>query len=148
MSRFFSRLLLLGALCLFMSLATGCAGSGNKMDQSKVNLIQNGVTTRAQVEQQMGPPSYTAMLPDGGRMLTYSYHETRMSALNFVPIVGDLHKDTSMQQQMLQVKIDANGIVTDHEYTDKTSQYHQGLADMISGNTASVASNTTPASAK
>ena len=98
----------------------GCYSSGNKVEQAKVDKIQKGVTTRAEVEQQLGQPSHVSMMLDGGRTLYYQYFESQQKGTNFIPF--NFHHGSTDRRQSLQVLVDKNNIVKDYEFSDKTGE--------------------------
>jgi outer membrane protein assembly factor BamE (lipoprotein component of BamABCDE complex) len=112
--------------------ATGCVSStqGNQsLAASKVNLIQKGVTTRAEVEKLLGSPDNIAMMGDGRRMMMYSGAQTASDHggdfLSSVPLVGSLvpteNKDT-VTRQVLQIVLNQNDVVEDYEYSNTATE--------------------------
>lgn len=105
----------------------GCMSSGNKMEQSRVDQIQKGVTTRAEVEANLGAPDSVAIMPDGGRALMYNYYESKAQARNFIPYVSLFGSGADTRRQTLQVVVGPNNIVQDFEMTDRTGKQNYGL---------------------
>ena len=108
----------LHAALLALGLSVGCYSSGNKVEQAKVDKIQKGVTTRAQLEAELGKPSSVSITPDGGRMLMYRYFEAKQDATNFIPF--NFHHGSTDRHQTLQVILDKDNIVKDYEFGDTT----------------------------
>ena len=108
------------AFLVTIALSLGCYSTGNKVDQAKVDKIQKGVTTRPEVEQQLGQPTHVTMMPDGGRTLYYQYFESQQKGTNFIPF--NFHHGSTDRRQSLQVLVDKNNIVKDYEFSDKTGE--------------------------
>jgi hypothetical protein len=51
----------------------GCATAGRSYDDSKVAMIEKGVTTEAQLLEWFGPASSRSMAPDGSRTLRWNF---------------------------------------------------------------------------
>jgi len=119
------------ALCFLAGLA-GCSSinneSGVQMSQDKVALIKKGVSTRADVETLLGPPMHVAMMPDGKRILSYTYTSTKVeghaTAASYIPYVGlfagGAKGEGQTRVQSLQVMLNAQGVVDDYEFSDNT----------------------------
>jgi len=86
------------------------------VERSKVSKIQKGVTTRAEVEALMGPPSSVTVLPGGlGRILMYDSWE-----LKSVPLPWPIPSKATTRNQMLEINLNKNDIVEDYELVDRT----------------------------
>lgn len=116
-----------GIMVVLVSALGGCMSSGHKMDQSRVDQIQKGVTTRAEVEANLGAPDGVAIMPDGGRMLMYNYYEAKSQARNFIPVVGMFGSGADTRRQTLQIVVGPNNVVRDYEMTDRTGQTNYGV---------------------
>jgi outer membrane protein assembly factor BamE (lipoprotein component of BamABCDE complex) len=101
-------------LCIIIGLAlVGCVSVGRKLDQSKVEQIKKGETSRAQVLQLVGSPEQ--IMRYGNGQTTFSYHFIRATpkASNFIPIAGAFAGGAKVQNEMLMVTFGTNGIVSD-----------------------------------
>lgn len=114
--------ILLAALYVTAALGLGCSSSGKEMNQSSVSQIQKGVTTRQEVESQLGPPTSTSLMPDGRRMMTYMHHESKMHGASFIPVVGGFFGGADRRSQVLQIYVKKDGIVEDYEFSDTSSE--------------------------
>lgn len=133
-----------GTISVLVLVIGGCASTGNKVDQSRVDRIQKGVTTRAEVETEIGSPDSVAMMPDGGRMLMYNYFEAKSQARNFIPYLNLLGSGSDTRRQTLQVMVGPDGVVRDYEMTDRTGQSNYNAL----GYTSSYREHATPEGAK
>lgn len=126
----------------------GCASTkyGNKMDPDSVARIQNGATTRTQVEEMLGPPTNVSMMPDGRRMLSYTYSETKAHAtpITYVPFVGSFAggAKSKSRTQTLQVMVSKDGVVEDHQFNDNATSGEYGSGLLNGGHTSTVTPTT------
>lgn len=72
--------------------------SGNKIDQSKRNLIIEGKTTKSEVISLLGEPSLKNVTDDGYLMFLYHYHKHKIGG--------------QFQNEMYRIYFDKNGVVT------------------------------------
>jgi outer membrane protein assembly factor BamE (lipoprotein component of BamABCDE complex) len=156
MNSHFTRHFAAGALslCLFLSLC-GCASvdsaSGTQLSSDKISQIKKGVTTRAEVEALLGPPMNVTMMPDGRRMMMYTYTETKGHAngMDMIPVVGLFAgggTQGQMRMQTLQVILGIHGVVEDYEFSDNTNNYATSGGGAL-GETHMSATNTSQSTA-
>jgi outer membrane protein assembly factor BamE (lipoprotein component of BamABCDE complex) len=102
---------------------TGCMSSGTKMDRQQIDhQITKGVTTRSEVEANLGTPDHVAMMPDGHRSLSYQYFDSKIKGTSFIPYAGMFMGGADHQRQTLQVLIDKNNVVEDYEFAEKATE--------------------------
>ena len=123
-------------------LVSGCAStmqvSQPLLDPDKVNRIQRGKTTRAEVEALIGPPAHVAMMGSTGeRMAVYSSYNANVVGRGGLFMTG--HGAGTTRHQMLQIQYTADGIVRDFEFTDKTDNVNSRISP------GGVRTETTPA---
>jgi hypothetical protein len=88
------RFLVITGMATLATMLAGCASSssGTKIDQSNVDRIQKGVTTRTQMEQMFGTPDNITIMGDGSgrRMATWNHIESdaHVKGTSFIPVVG------------------------------------------------------------
>ena len=97
------------------------------MEQSKIDQIKDGVTTRSQIEQWFGTTSEVGMDTQGNRNMTYRHIEVSSNAAGLVPVVGMLLSNQASKQKILQVIVDKDGIVRHHDVTDSSEVYHNSV---------------------
>lgn len=112
---------------LSVSLLFGCASVGRKIDQSAVNKIEKGKSTREDVVRLMGAPDQIAI---HGQNTMMSYHYMRATAKpeTFIPIFGAFVGGANVQNQMLMVTVGPDGVVKDIFSTQGSTEASQGLA--------------------
>lgn len=114
--------------CIGVSLVAGCASTttGNKFDESQINKIKTGTSTKENVLSLMGAPSSKNSSSNGTSIWSYQFMEFagRPTALEFVPIVSLFAGGitTSSSTQSLTTTFDKSGIVTSCMYRTSSSQ--------------------------
>jgi hypothetical protein len=106
----------------------GCSSTSSgssSLSADKVNEIQKGVTTRAQVVGMFGPPAQVTMLPGGKHAMHYYFSQsnTHADAQSFIPVVGMFatKAEGQMSTRTLDVNLDASDVVEDYQYNDNTN---------------------------
>jgi len=118
------------------------------MTADKVAQIKKGSTTRTEVEALLGPPANVSILPDGKRMLMYTYVSNKMdahaNATAYIPYVGLFagggKGENQNHSQTLQIMVNGSNIVEDYEFHDSTTNtvtQTGGLLGMSSSATSS-----------
>jgi outer membrane protein assembly factor BamE (lipoprotein component of BamABCDE complex) len=96
-------------LCILAAAALlcGCVSVGRKIDQSKVEQIKPGETTRAQVLQLIGSPDQ--MTTTGGTVIfSYMFVRATPKAANYIPIVGAFAGGANVQNESVVVTFTNN----------------------------------------
>ncbi len=104
--------------CLLM---LGCTSSGTKFDFSQAAGFVRGQTTEAQVRASLGTPNGLSMLPDGTRVLVYSYLYAGVRPETFIPLVGLFVAGAEMQVQTATFTFGPDGLL-------QSSSGYQGAA--------------------
>jgi len=122
---------LLGACALSLALPLGCATRGTAFDVDKLPLIEEGVTTRAEIERWFGRPITVRSRPSGFSIYRYFHEEETRRDTGFfsrigrtvaallgwpgvVPPVDVEYKNTVRHE--LVILFDPDGIVTEAGY--------------------------------
>ena len=107
---------------------TACASSGRKIDQSKVDQIKKGSSTKEQVLALIGTPE--KITKDGDGNTTFSYHYVYASAKgeSFIPIVGMFAGGVNTKEQSVTVKFGPDGEVPQVESSVGASDVSQGAS--------------------
>jgi hypothetical protein len=121
---------------LVIASGVGCSTTstvGNQnLTEGNVGKIVKGVTTKAEVEQMLGPPDQMTLQADGRRMMTYQGSQTSVgwssrfvqSALPFMAFVP-MSDTSTMKQQTLQIMLNREEIVEDYEFENGGSETSQ-----------------------
>jgi outer membrane protein assembly factor BamE (lipoprotein component of BamABCDE complex) len=112
-------------MCLFL---IGCATSGRKIDQTAVERIQKGVSTKADVRSLIGAPDQVTKTSAGNEV--WSYHYTRVTAKgeNFIPVVGMFAGGMNTQNQWTMVTFGPDGLVQGVDTSYGGSEVGSGLS--------------------
>jgi hypothetical protein len=121
-------LLFLAAFCALLS---GCVSTGVKVDENQLTSFQKGQTTYAQVVARLGSPTSATLLPDGRRMIMYTYVQAQARPESFVPIVGAFVGGADSRSNVVSLTFDQNGVL--ETYSSTASQYGAGTG-LESGN--------------
>ncbi len=98
-------------LVLLAGLLIGCASTGRKIDQSQVQTITKGETTKEQVVARLGSPDRIMKLGNGDTIFTYGYARVTAKPATFIPIVGAFAGGANTQYQSCAVTFGPDGIV-------------------------------------
>ena len=74
------RVTILATCWLLCCLSTGCVTRGRTIDTSKIDQIQIGTTTRAEIQEMFGVPQSRAVNADGSELWRYHWSRARPSA--------------------------------------------------------------------
>jgi outer membrane protein assembly factor BamE (lipoprotein component of BamABCDE complex) len=122
---------LLVACALVLAPGAGCATRGTAFDVDKLPLIEEGVTTRAEIERWFGQPITVRSRPSGFAIYRYLHEEETRRDTRFLSRIGRLvaallgrpgvaspvdveYRNTVRHELMLL--FDPDGIVTDVGY--------------------------------
>lgn len=106
------------ALCLALC---GCVASGVKVEERQLSSFQKGQTTLSQVVGQLGQPNSSTLMPDGRRLLIYTYIQAQARPESFVPIVGAFVGGADAHSNMVSLTFTPDGVL--ESYSASQSQY-------------------------
>ena len=115
-------------IILVVALLTACASYGTKINSDYVSKIKKGETTEKEIVANLGNPMSVGLGPDGQKFLMYMHTYSQAKAATFIPIVGAFAGGADTSTQMLQLWVDANGVVTNFAYTDSQSEMGMGIS--------------------
>jgi len=92
----------------------GCASAGTKVEQSAVDQIHKGSTTKAEVIALLGQPIADTLGFDGREIMVWSYSHAQIKAATFIPIAGAFVGGSDMKMQTFQVILNKDGIVENY----------------------------------
>ena len=96
--------------CLISTLLlvlTACAGTTARIEPAKLNEVQKGVTTVAEVTRQFGRPSVLSKNPDGTQTAVYIYNDPKTSGTTMVTLLANEPRDS------VTFNFDTIGLLTD-----------------------------------
>ena len=109
-------------LVVAMFAITGCATSGKNFDESGMDKIVDGQTTKQEIEQWFGQPSGTHSGSDGRTAYTYTYAEAQARPESFIPFVGMFVGGTDSEAKTLTVWFDQSQVVDSHGFAQHSSR--------------------------
>lgn len=114
------------SLFLLVTLASGCASAGTKVDPSAAARIQKGITTKEQVVALLGTPMADTLSGDGKEMMYWSYSKAQMKGATFIPIVGLFAGGADVKMSMFQVVLGPDKVVQDYLLSDSSFDSRMG----------------------
>jgi len=116
-------------LVLWISAISGCCAVGRRVDLGKLAQIEKGHTTKQEVFDLIGRPSmiFPYSGPEGGEILSYHYSKVKPSVGTFVPLANIVYDVTEVEQQHVQILIDAEGVVQSITINDEPLQVRTGI---------------------
>ncbi|MGS1035782.1 outer membrane protein assembly factor BamE domain-containing protein [Burkholderia glumae] len=113
-------------------LLAGCATTGNERleaaSQASVQTqIQQGKTTKQEVQDAFGSPNKTTFTDSGLEIWTYELAHATPHAINFVPIVGAFAHGADVRKKTLTVLFDDNGTVKKFTFAETTDVAKGGI---------------------
>ena len=95
----------------------GCGSAGNQLitDRSKIQRIQEGISTKADVQAAVGAPAKITPLPQG-ELWEYSHMKMQVNPASYIPIIGlgvlASGYGTFNEAHQLSILFDNQGIVS------------------------------------
>jgi hypothetical protein len=114
-----ARILLLSAFLL-----SGCMAAGTQVKEAELTQFHKGHTTVDQVTSALGDPNSNALLPDGSRLLCYTYIQGTVRPETFIPIVGGFVGGADTHSNATCFQFADSGILKG--YTSTSSQAGSG----------------------
>ncbi len=98
--------------CLIAALSLAlmaCAGSSPRIDPARLNELQKGQTTVAEVVRQFGRPSVLSRNPSGTQTAIYLHGDGQSGTTTMVPLISTAPVDS------VTFYFDTNGVLTDYK---------------------------------
>lgn len=133
---------------LAAALLCGCASVGHKLDQSKVDQIKKGETTREQVIQLIGSPNQITRDSAGRMTFQYMYVRSTAKASTFIPVVGIFAGGANIQNQITMVTFNSSNIVSDVFTTYGANEMNTGVTTGSKPNLPDMENATTSSASK
>jgi outer membrane protein assembly factor BamE (lipoprotein component of BamABCDE complex) len=108
-----------------LALLSSCVASGAKVTEAQLIQFQKGSTTIAQVEQALGAPTSSTLLPNGSHMLMYFYVQAQARPASFIPIIGPLVGGSDSKSNSATLTFDNAGILV--SYSASSSSFGTGM---------------------
>jgi len=112
------------AFLLGVMLLTGCVSSGVRVDEANLTSFEKGKTSYSEVIGRLGQPTTNALMPDGRRMLIYSWMQARARPQGFIPLVGPFIGGADSRATSVIIWIGMDGRL--ESYSASQSQFGTG----------------------
>jgi outer membrane protein assembly factor BamE (lipoprotein component of BamABCDE complex) len=89
----------------------GCAASGVQVKEEQLSAFEKGKTTIQDVVAVLGVPTGNTLMPDGSRMISYSYSQAQARPATFIPIIGPLVGGVDARSNMVMLTFDQRGVL-------------------------------------
>lgn len=106
---------------------TSCASYGNKINPDYIATIKKGETTESELIKNIGNPSSIGILPDGQKLLVYTYVYSEAKASTFIPIIGLFAGGANTSTQTLHIWLNDSGTVSNYAFTKNNNELNTGL---------------------
>lgn len=116
------------ALLIALSiLLSGCASSGTKVSAEQATKFVKGKTTYADVISKLGKPDMISTTSDGGKTISYIYHQTETTLVSYVPILGSLVGGVNNEGSTASFSFNKKSILTDYAASESGSDINTGF---------------------
>jgi len=105
---------------------SGCASVGKPIQQSSVNEIKKGITTKQEILDHFGQPD--AISFDMNNRLTFSYYAAKTSSTvwNFIPVVNLVHGKMKQKAQWLVIVFNKD-VVEEYSFINSEKPITYGI---------------------
>lgn len=111
-------------LLICTMLLAGCVTAGVKVNEANLARFEKGRTTYGQILTGLGIPTTNTLLPDGRRMLMYTWVDARARPQNFIPLIGPFVGGADSRSSSVIIWIARDGTLD--TYSASQSEYGIG----------------------
>ena len=133
-------IIIAAAIAILPFVGPGCASVGQKVDQTAVDRIQKGVSTKADVRRLIGDPNKVSKDSSGVETWKYEYAHAQVKGATFIPIVGMFAGGTRTQTQDTEVKF-KDGVVSEYTTSYGGTEVTEGPASGTRANISDAEGN-------
>jgi hypothetical protein len=119
----------LGIVCAAALILAGCASVGKNFDSRRINEIEKGKTTEADLVAMFGEPNNRGQNSSGVKTLMWIYSEARMRGETFIPIAGAFVGGSDVKSKSLFVTLSPDGTVSDYNFSGGGTGIARGVQD-------------------
>jgi hypothetical protein len=102
----------------------GFMSAGVKVDEKNLTAFEKGKATYPEILAGLGQPTSNTLMPDGRRMLMYTWVQARARPQNFIPLVGAFVGGADSRSSSVIIWIATDGTL--QSYSASQSQYGIG----------------------
>ena len=103
---------------------SACVSSGVKVEERQLASFQKGQTTYGQVVSQLGAPNASTLMPDGRRMIVYSFVQAQARPESFIPIVGAFVGGADSRSNVVSLTFTRDGVL--ESFSSSQAQFGVG----------------------
>lgn len=103
--------LILLSTCL---VCTSCMAAGTQVREDQLSQFHKGQTAERTVTANLGDPNSNSLLPDGSRLICYSYIQAAARPESFIPVVGAFVGGADMHSNNTCFQFAENGVLKDY----------------------------------
>ena len=115
------------ALFICIIFLSGCATVGKPIQQTNVDKIQKGKTTKNEVINILGQPDGSYFEKDNKLVFYYYSSKVKSSAWNFIPLVNIFHNEMNIKNQMLSIVFSKDEIVEEYSFVNSNKPLKYGI---------------------
>lgn len=109
----------------------GCAATGVQVTEAQTSGFVKGETTRSEVLQTLGSPTMQSTMPDGTRMVMYTYAEATVRPSTFIPIVGAFVGGTDSRGSSVVLRFDSEDKLIDTSSSESSYGTAHGISSGV-----------------
>jgi hypothetical protein len=117
--------LFVACICL---LGAACAASGVQVKEEQLAQFEVGKATTADVVTALGQPNQNILMPDGSRMLLYSYAEVQTRPETFIPIAGAFVGGANIRTNSVMLRFAPSGVLLTKSASSGSTETGMGMA--------------------
>ncbi|OAT20216.1 putative lipoprotein [Buttiauxella gaviniae ATCC 51604] len=112
----------------------GCSSSGNQSLKNEnqaslqTKLIKNK-TTKSDIVREFGSPTSTTTNDESGDIYLYDMNNSKMNALNFVPVVGMFIGNTTAESRTLSIVFNKNDTVKNWSFSSHNLKLEKSITN-------------------
>jgi outer membrane protein assembly factor BamE (lipoprotein component of BamABCDE complex) len=123
-------------LILSFTILQSCTSTGNAVlnDENRESIqgkLQEGSTTKNQVNTILGDPIETAFIADGQEVWTYEVSKLKPFLRNFIPYVSLISSGANGVRQQLTIRFDENDVVDEYRWNESEIQLRSGVFTQV-----------------
>jgi outer membrane protein assembly factor BamE (lipoprotein component of BamABCDE complex) len=123
-------------LILSFTILQSCTSTGNAVlnDENRESIqgkLQEGSTTKNQVNTILGDPIETAFIADGQEVWTYEVNKLKPFLRNFIPYVSLISSGSNGVRQQLTIRFDENDVVDEYRWNESEIQLRSGVFTQV-----------------
>lgn len=109
----------------------GCARIGTKVTEEQLLMFERGKTSFYDIQAQLGKPNQTVLHSDGSKEIWYTYSQSQLKAINFVPFAAMFSQGATSETTTVHMLFDPQARLV--SYTASQGQTTMGTGFQSGG---------------